>query len=94
MVLHDWDLQFTSYFWTTLWELLGTRVFLSSAYHPESDGQKERVHQTMEQVLRYMLLQCELPEDRWSDLLGFVELVLYSTVQDSIGVSPAQLVYG
>ena len=41
-----------------------------------------------------MLLQRELPEDRWSDLLGCVELVLNSTVQDSTGVSPAQLVYG
>ena len=41
-----------------------------------------------------MLSQCELPEDWWSDLLGCVELVLNSTVQDSTGVSPAQLVYG
>ena len=41
-----------------------------------------------------MLLQHELPEDWWSDLLGCVELVLNSTVQDSMGVSPAQLVYG
>ena len=41
-----------------------------------------------------MLSQHELPEDQWSDLLGCVELVLNSTVQDSRGVSPAQLVYG
>ena len=41
-----------------------------------------------------MLSQHELPEDWWSDLLGCVELVLNSTVQDSMGVSPAQLVYG
>ena len=41
-----------------------------------------------------MLLQHELPEDLWSDLLGCIKLVLNSTVQDSMGVSPAQLVYG
>ena len=41
-----------------------------------------------------MLLQHELPEDQWSNLLGCVELVLNLTVQDSTGVSPAQLVYG
>ena len=41
-----------------------------------------------------MLLQRELPEDRWSDLLGCVELVLNWTVQDSTGMSPAQLVHG
>ena len=47
VVLHDWDPPIYL-FWTTLWELLGTRVFLSSTYHPESDGQTERVHQTVE----------------------------------------------
>ena len=41
-----------------------------------------------------MLLQPELPEDRWSDLLGCVELVLNLTVQDSTEVIPTQLVYG
>ena len=41
-----------------------------------------------------MLSQHELLKDRWSDLLGCVELVLNLTVQDSMGVSPAQLVYG
>ena len=41
-----------------------------------------------------MLLQHKLPEDQWSDLLGCVELVLNSAVQDSMGVSLAQLVYG
>ena len=41
-----------------------------------------------------MLFQHELLEDQWSDLLGCIELVLNSTVQDSMGVSPAQLVYG
>ena len=41
-----------------------------------------------------MVSHCELPEDRWSNLLGCVELALNSTVQDSMGVSPAKLVYG
>ena len=40
-----------------------------------------------------MLLQHELKEDWRSDLLGCVELVLNSTLQDSTGVTPAQLVY-
>ena len=41
-----------------------------------------------------MLLHHELPEDRWSNLLGCIELVLNLIVQYSMGVSPAQLVYG
>ena len=45
-------------------------------------------------MLRCVLSQHELPEDWWSDLLGSIELVLNLTVQDSMGESPAQLVYG
>ena len=41
-----------------------------------------------------MLLQHELPEDWWSNLLGCVELVLNLTAKDSMGMIPAQLVYG
>ena len=41
-----------------------------------------------------MLSHRELQEDQWSDLLGCVKLVLNLTVQDSMGVSPAQLVDG
>ena len=47
VVLHDHDPRFTSAFWSELWQLLGSRVALSSAYHPESDGQTERVHRTV-----------------------------------------------
>ena len=41
-----------------------------------------------------MLLQLELPEDWWSDLLDYVKLVINLMVLDSTGVSPARLVYG
>ena len=42
VVLSDRDPRFTSEFWRALWEIMGTRVVLSSAYHPQSDGQTER----------------------------------------------------
>ena len=48
VVLHDRDARFTAHFWRCLWELLGSRVALSSAYHPQMDGQTERTHQTVE----------------------------------------------
>ena len=37
-VLHDRDVCFTAVFWTSLLSILGTRVVLSSAYHPQTDG--------------------------------------------------------
>ena len=37
-VLHDYDLNFTSNFWSALWDILQTKILLTSAYHPELDG--------------------------------------------------------
>ena len=48
MVLHDCDAHFTANFWRCLWELLGSQVALSLAYHPQTDGQTERTHRTVE----------------------------------------------
>ena len=48
VVLHDHDACFTSDFWRYLWELLGSRVALSLAYHPQSDGNTECTHQIVE----------------------------------------------
>ena len=48
VVLHNHDARFTAYFWCCLWELLGSLVALSSAYHSQSDGQTEHTHWTVE----------------------------------------------
>ena len=48
MVLYVYDACFTAHFWHCLWELLGSQVALSLAYHPQSDGQTEHTHQTVE----------------------------------------------
>ena len=48
VVLHDWYPRFTSHFWKSLWALLGVRVALSMAHHPQTDGQMERAHHMLE----------------------------------------------
>ena len=48
VVLHDRDPRFMSHFWKNLWALLGVRVVLSTAHHPQTDGQTERAHLTLE----------------------------------------------
>ncbi|GJP33154.1 hypothetical protein CLOM_g17719 [Closterium sp. NIES-68] len=50
-IISDRDTRFTSNFWTKTWQQYGTRLHLSTAYHPQSDGQTERTNQTMEQLL-------------------------------------------
>ncbi|KAI3808710.1 hypothetical protein L1987_24668 [Smallanthus sonchifolius] len=51
-IISDRDSRFTSRFWQTLQRALGTRLDMSTAYHPQTDGQSERTIQTMEDMLR------------------------------------------
>nr|GEY17827.1 reverse transcriptase domain-containing protein [Tanacetum cinerariifolium] len=51
-IISDRDSLFTSRFWETLRKALGTQLNLSTAYHPETDGQSERTIQTLEDMLR------------------------------------------
>ena len=51
-IMSDRDARITSTFWRTLFTTLGTKLNISSAYHPETDGQTERVNQVLEDLLR------------------------------------------
>ncbi|GJR24180.1 putative reverse transcriptase domain-containing protein [Tanacetum coccineum] len=51
-IISDRDGKFTSHFWKSLHKALGTRLDMSTAYHPETDGQSERTIQTLEDMLR------------------------------------------
>ncbi|GKA46985.1 putative reverse transcriptase domain-containing protein [Tanacetum coccineum] len=50
LIIFDRDGKFTSYFWKSLHKALGTRLDMSTAYHPETDGQSERTIQTLEDI--------------------------------------------
>nr|GEW86706.1 putative reverse transcriptase domain, ribonuclease H-like domain, aspartic peptidase domain protein [Tanacetum cinerariifolium] len=51
-IISDRDSRFTSRFWQSMQETLGTRLDMSTAYHPQTDGQSERTIQTLEDMLR------------------------------------------
>ncbi|GJX37193.1 putative reverse transcriptase domain-containing protein [Tanacetum coccineum] len=51
-IISDRDSRFTSHFWQSLQEALGTRLDMSTTYHPQTDGQSERTIQTLEDMLR------------------------------------------
>ncbi|GKE25561.1 putative reverse transcriptase domain-containing protein, partial [Tanacetum coccineum] len=55
-IIFDRDEKFTSHFWKSLHKALGTRLDMSTAYHPETDGQSERTIQTLEDMLRACVL--------------------------------------
>jgi hypothetical protein len=68
--LTDCDARFTSAFWQEVTILLGTRTAMSSSFHPQSDGQTERVNQTLEMYLQHFF-SVEL--NGWDTLLSRVD---------------------
>ncbi|UTT94693.1 hypothetical protein NDA17_005440 [Ustilago hordei] len=86
---HYW--QFISGAWKAFAEQMGVKHSLSMAYHPQTDGQTERVNQVIEQYLR---MYCNYEQDDWANLLDTAAFVYNNMVHNSIGVSPFFACYG
>ena len=71
-IISDRDPSFTSRFWGELQEALGTRLNFTIAFHPQTDGQSERVIQIMEDMLRSCVIDYEGSWDRHIPLVEFV----------------------
>jgi hypothetical protein len=76
-LISDRDPRFTSEFWRALMEIIGTRLAFSSAFHPQTDGQTERTHRVIEQVLRVYVMEVG---SGWDRVLGHCEFALDSVV--------------
>ncbi|GJT12282.1 putative reverse transcriptase domain-containing protein [Tanacetum coccineum] len=84
-VISDRDGRFTSLFWQALHKALGTRLDMSTTYHPETDGQSERTIQTLEDMLRACVLDFGKNWDRHLPLVEFS----YNKVGDAQLTVPA-----
>ncbi|GFR52906.1 hypothetical protein Agub_g15551 [Astrephomene gubernaculifera] len=90
-VVSDRGPQFASKFWAALGELLSMRVNLSTAYHPQTDGQTERVNRTLGDMLRNFAGR---NPSAWDTYLTAAEFALNNAVNRSSGQSPFFLMYG
>lgn len=90
-IVSDRDKVFVSSFWQTLFRLQGTRISMSSSYHPQSDGQTEVVNRTLEQYLR--CFTGEQPT-KWVEWLAWAEYSYNTAVHSSSKISPFEAVYG
>ena len=90
-IVSDGDPRFTSYFWQAFQKALGTRMNMSTAYHPQTDGQSERTIQTLEDMLRAVVLDWG---DSWEKHLPLVEFAYNNSFHTSIGMSPYEALYG
>jgi hypothetical protein len=90
-IISDRDRIFTSHFWSELFKLANVRLCRSSAYHPQSDGQTERLNQCLETYLRCYVHAC--PRN-WSSWLSSAEFWYNTSPHSAIGRSPFEALYG
>jgi hypothetical protein len=91
VIISDRDPRFTSNFWRTLFRLLGTKLSFSTAFHPETDGQTERVNRNIEEAIRPYVNAWHTD---WDLYLTPVEFAYNNSVHASTGHSPFYLNYG
>ncbi|CAA0841697.1 Uncharacterized mitochondrial protein AtMg00860, partial [Striga hermonthica] len=90
-IVSDRDPRFTSRFWESLHKVMGTRLEFSSAYHPETDGQTEWTIQTLEDILRALVVD---KGAKWESLLPLVEFAYNNSCHASIQMAPYEALYG
>jgi len=84
-IVSDRGTQFTAEFWMLFWKQMGTKHSMSTAYHPQSDGQTERVNSVLNQYLR---VYCSYLQDNWVPLLATAEFAHNNSVHTATGVTP------
>ena len=82
---------FTSHFWKSFQQALGTKLLFSIAYHPQSQGQVERVNQILEDMLRACGISFGI---KWEECLPYVEFSYNNSFQASLGMAPFEALYG
>ncbi|GJW93425.1 putative reverse transcriptase domain-containing protein [Tanacetum coccineum] len=90
-IILDCDARFTSCLWKTFQKVLGTRLDMSTAYHPQTDRQSERTIQTLEDMLRVCVIDFG---GSWDVYLPLVEFSYNNSYHTSIRCAPFEALYG
>ena len=90
-IVSDIDPRFTSKFWESLQRAMGTKLRLSYVYHPQTDGQSERMIQSLEDLLGACVLDQGVS---WSECLSLVEFTYNNSFHSSIGLAPFEALFG
>ena len=87
-IVSDWDAKFTSSFWKELHRLMGTKLLMSTSFHPQTDGATEQANRSIGQVLQAMVHN---DQKDWAVLCPMVEFALNSNVSATTGYAPFEL---
>jgi hypothetical protein len=90
-IVSDRDARFTSKFWRALWQHFGTKLAMSTSFHPQTDGQTERANRSLEDMIRAYVNN---KQDDWDCHLPALELATNNSKQASTGFSPFYLNFG
>ncbi|KAI3797887.1 hypothetical protein L1987_33151 [Smallanthus sonchifolius] len=89
-IASDRDTRFMSRFWKKFNEAMGTRLNISTAYHPQTDGQSERTIQTLEDMLRACIIDFS---GNWDSHLPLAEFSYNNSYHTTIGMPPFEMLY-
>ncbi|MBW0474780.1 hypothetical protein O181_014495 [Austropuccinia psidii MF-1] len=90
IIIGERDPKFISEFWTNLYDMLGSKLAFSTAYHPQTDGLYERIIQTMEDSLRrFCAYGMEYKDHDWVTLVPEVQLAYNTSQHSTSGKTPA-----
>jgi hypothetical protein len=89
-IIFDRGAQFIARFWEQLQHSLRTKLIRSSAYHPRTDGQIERVNQILEDMLRACIIQYD---KNWDKCLALAEFSYNNSYQSSLKMAPFEALY-
>ena len=89
--ISDWDPRFTAQFWKSFQKAMGTQLSMSTAFHPQMDGQSERTTQILEDMLRACVLDLK---GSWEEHFPLIEFAYNNSYQTSIQMAPYEALYG
>ena len=90
-IISDRDPRFTSEFWQGLFKTLGTKLAMSTALHPQTDGVAERNHRSIETMLRHYI---NMDHTDWDEKLHILEFAYNNAKHEATGHSPFELNFG
>ncbi|KAI2659483.1 Transposon Tf2-9 polyprotein [Labeo rohita] len=88
-IVSDRGPQFTSRLWSSFFRLLNVNISLTSGYHPQSNGQSERLNQ---EIIRFLRSYCHKNQADWSRYLMWAEYAQNSLVKPATGITPFQCI--
>jgi hypothetical protein len=85
VIVSDRDIRFRSGFWSEVWSRLGTKIAMSTSFHPETGGQSERQNRVLEEVLRHFISPRQTD---WNEWLPLAEFAMNNAYNFSIKTTP------